>query len=120
MRERRIRGMKCERNKRDEAVRFILRVAKLQQMIHALFGCFDVAVQHRGVRAQPDFVRGSRDLQPHLPAYFVIADHLADARMKNLRAAAGQRVDTCVPSSPEAYRESKAWKCARSSPPPPS
>ena len=55
-----------------------------------------MAVKHRGIRAQADFVRGSRDLQPHLAAYFVVADHFADARMKNLRAAAGQRIDTCV------------------------
>ena len=96
MRERRIRGMKCERNKRDEAVRFILCVSKLEQMVHALFGCLNVAIEHRRVRTQPDLVRGSRDLQPHLAAYLVIANHLAYARMKNLRSAAGQRVNTCV------------------------
>jgi hypothetical protein len=58
-------------------------------VIHALFFRFHMAVEHGGIRTQPDFVRLPRDAQPHLPAHFVVADEFAHARMKNFRAAAG-------------------------------
>ena len=43
----------------------VLRFAQLEQVVDALFERFDVAVEHGGVRAQADFMRGARDLQPH-------------------------------------------------------
>src|SRR5260370_20902911 len=39
-------------------------------------------------------MRLARDAEPHLAADFVVADDFTHARMKNLRAAAGQRIDT--------------------------
>ena len=87
-----IRRMKRQRDEGDEAVRLVLGIAKLYQVVHALFVRFDVAVQHGGIRAQADFVGGARDLQPHLPADFVVADNFSHARMENLSAAAGQRI----------------------------
>ncbi len=83
--------MKFQRDEGHEAVRLVLRFAKLDQMIDALFERFDVAEKHRGVRAQADFVRGARDLEPHAPADFVVADDAAHARVKNFGAAAGER-----------------------------
>ena len=73
-------------------MRLVLRLPQLHQMIHALFQRFHMAVKHRRVRSQPNLVRRSRDLQPHLPAHFVVADQLAHAGVENLRAAAGQRI----------------------------
>ena len=92
MREAGIRRMKRQRNEGDEAVGDVLRCAQLEQVIHALFGRFDVAVEHGGVGAQAEFVRGARDFQPALAADFVIADNFAHARMENFGAAAGKRI----------------------------
>ena len=120
MRERRIRRMKFQRNERDEAVRVVLRFAQPHQMIDALFERFHVAEKHRGIRAQADFVRGARDLKPHLAADFVVADDAAHARMENFRAAAGQRIHARFFHLRAACRESKASRGARSSAPRPS
>jgi len=85
--------VKRERNEGDESVRLVLRFAKLNQVVHALFVRFDVAVEHGGIRAQADLVRGARDLQPHLAADFVVADNFSHAGMENFSAAAGKRID---------------------------
>ena len=86
--------MKLERNEGHESVGLVLRFAKLDQMVDALFERLHVAEKHRGIRAQAHFMRGARDLEPHAPAHFVVADDSAHARMKNLGPAAGQRSDT--------------------------
>ena len=86
----RIVRMKRQRNKRHEAVRLVLQFAQLHEMIHALFFGLHMAVEHGGVRTQSNFMRFPRDVEPHLAADFVVANNLAHARMKNLRAAAGQ------------------------------
>ena len=96
MRERGVVGMKCQRNKRYEAVGFILKLAKFKQVVHTLFLGFHVAIKHGGIGSQPDFVRLASDAQPHLSAGFMVANNLAHARVKDLRAAAGQGVYTGV------------------------
>ena len=111
--------VKRQRNEGHEAVRSVLHRAQLEQMIDALFVGLDVAVEHGGVRAQADLVRGARDFEPLLAADFVVANDFAHARIENFRAAAGQRIDAGILSGPAAYREWKAWRCARSSRPRP-
>ena len=63
VREARVRRMKRQRNERGKAVRFVLQFSQLEQMIDALFFGLDVAVEHRGVRAQADLVRRARDVR---------------------------------------------------------
>src|ERR1700730_4806402 len=92
MRESRIRRVKRQRNECSEAVRFILQFTQGQKMIDALFFRFDVAVKHRSVGAQADFMRRARDVEPLLAADLVVADNFPHPRMKNFGAAAGQRV----------------------------
>ena len=65
-------------------------------MLDALFFGLDVAVEHGGVGAQADLVRGAGDIEPLLAADFVVADDFAHARIENFRAAAGQRIDAGV------------------------
>ena len=61
-------------------------------MLDALFFIFNVAVEHRGVGAQADFMRGARDFQPLPAGGFVVANHSAHARIENFRASAGKRI----------------------------
>ncbi len=57
-------------------------------MLDAFFFIFNVAVEHGGVGAQSDFVRGARNFQPLAAGSFVIANHPAHARIENFRASA--------------------------------
>src|SRR5713226_533750 len=88
-RERGVVRMKSKRDKRHKAMRLVLQLAQLDEVIDALFFRFHVPVEHRRVGTQPDFMRLPRNIEPHLPADFVIADNPAHARMKNFRASAG-------------------------------
>ncbi len=63
-------------------------------MLDALLFGLDVSVQHGGVGGEPHFVGRPRDIEPLLAADFVVADDFPDARIENLRAAAGERVHT--------------------------
>ena len=85
--------MKLQRNESHEAVRAVLRFAQAHQVVDALFESFHVAEEHGGIRRHADLVRGARDRKPHLPGYLVVANDAPHARMKNLRAAAGKRID---------------------------
>src|SRR5260370_6970940 len=85
--------MKRQWDERHETMRFALQLAQLDEVVDALFFRFHVPVKHRRVRTQPDFMRLPRNIEPHLPAHFVIADNPAHAWMKNLRPASRQRID---------------------------
>ena len=102
VRERRVLRMKRQRNEGREAVRFVLQFAQLEQMIDALFFGLDVAVKHGGVGAQANLVRGARDVEPLLPADFVVADNFAHARMK-------------ISAPPPGSESTPASLCARAS-----
>ena len=93
VRERSVVRMKRQRDKRHEAMRLVLQLAQLDEVIDALFLRFHVPVKHRGVGAQADFMRLPRDVEPHLPADLVIADDPAHPRVKNFRAATRKRID---------------------------
>ena len=89
-------GMKGQRNERLEAVRLILKLAQLQQVVHAILGRLDVPVKHGGVGVHAQFVRQAMHLQPRVGADLVVADDAAHRRRENLRAPAGQRVEPRV------------------------
>src|ERR1700675_4842257 len=56
MLQRSVRRMKGEWNKRLEAASLILQGTQFEQVVDAVFVVFDVAVEHGGVRFQPDLV----------------------------------------------------------------
>ena len=90
MLQRRVVGMERQRNERLEAVGLVLQRAQLEQVVDPVFVVFDVAVEHGGIRLQPDLVRQLRRIQPLVAVDLVVADDVAHAVGKNLRAAAGQ------------------------------
>ncbi len=44
--QRSIRGVECQRNKRLEAVGFVLQSAQADEMVGAVFFIFNVAIEH--------------------------------------------------------------------------
>ena len=84
-------GMEGERNKRLEAMRFILKLAELEEVVHAVNIGFDMAVKHGGVRVQSQLVSRAMDFEPGVGADLVVADDAPHRGGKNLRAAARQR-----------------------------
>ncbi len=82
--------MKSQRNKRLEAVGFVLQGAQADEMVGAVFFIFNVAVEHGGVRFQADLVRGARGIKPLVAVNFVVADYAAHALIEYLSAASGQ------------------------------
>ncbi len=82
--------MESQRNKSLEAVGLVLQGAEFQQMIDPVFVVLDVAVEHGGIRLQPDLMSQLRGIQPLVAVNLVIADDVAHAIGKNFRAAAGQ------------------------------
>ncbi len=88
MLQRRVRRMKRQRNKRLEAASLILQGAQLEQMIDAVLVVFDVSVEHRRIRFQPDLVGQPRRIQPLIAINLVIADDVPHPIGKNLRPAA--------------------------------
>ena len=65
------------------------------------FGLVDVAVEHRGVRVQPEPVRRAVDVEPGLGRGLGPADLLADLGMEDLGPAAGQAPEPGVDEVPE-------------------
>ena len=94
--ERRVVGMKRQRNEGDEAARLVLQLAQLHQVIGAVLFVFDVPVEHGAVGAKPQPVRRARGFQPLRAVDFVVADDAPHALVKDFRAAAGQRIHAGV------------------------
>ncbi len=59
-------------------------------MIDAMAGFLDVAVKHRGVSAQAQFVGFPMDTQPSIGVGLMFADFVTHLGVENLRAAAGK------------------------------
>ena len=83
-------GMERQRNERLEAAGLVLQLAQPDQVVDAVLRPLDVAVEHRRVRPQPEFVGLAVDAEPGLGVGLVLADLVADFGMKDLRPAAGQ------------------------------
>ena len=62
-------------------------------MIDAVVVVFQMAVEHRGVRAQAELVGRAVDFDPAVGVGFVFADLVADLGMEDFRAAAGQAAE---------------------------
>ncbi len=79
---------KSERNKPGKAPGFILKFAKLTQMIDAMFNRFDVPEKHRAGAPTTHLVPDPMDFLPFFRRFFPPADLVADDRIENLCAAA--------------------------------
>ena len=80
----------------DEAARLVLQLAQPEHVVHAVTRLLDMAVEHRARRAQPLGVGQPVDTRPVLPVGVVVDDLLADLPVKDLRTAAGQRLEAAV------------------------
>lgn len=94
--ELRVLRMERQRDEGLEAVRLVLQFAQLAEVVDAVLGLFDMAVEHRGVGAQAQLVSGAVDFEPVAAVRFVLADLGADVGMKNLRATAGHAAEARV------------------------
>jgi len=65
-------------------------------LVDAVVGVFQMAVEHRGVRAEPEFVGRAMDFQPTGGVGLVLANLIADLGMKDFRPAAGQAAEAGV------------------------
>ena len=99
-------GMEGQRDERLEAAGLVLQLAQPHQMIDAMERVFDVAVEHRGVGAQPEFVGRAVDVEPAAGVGLVLADLVADLGMKDLGPAAGQAAQAGVDHALRAPRGS--------------
>jgi hypothetical protein len=87
---------KCERHKTGESMRFILKFAKLPQMIYPMLDCFDMAEQHCAGASAPHVMPKPMDFLPFFCCLFASTNFVPDAGMKDLSAAAGEGVQTGV------------------------
>ena len=101
--ERRVFGMKCERNEGLEAAGLVLQGAELEQVIDAVGVVFNVAVEHGRIRFEAQLVRRARGFEPLFAVNLVVADDGADARGEDLRAAAGHGVHTRLAQLEEGF-----------------
>src|ERR1039458_4893983 len=84
--------MKGKWNKSLEAPGLILQGAQFEQVVDAVLVVFDMAVEHGGVRFQPDLVGKASGIEPLIAVNLVIANNVPHAIGKNFSAAAGQRI----------------------------
>ena len=108
MGERRVLGVKRERNQPREASGLVLQLAQTDQVVHTVLGGLDVPVEHRRVRADSLEMALAGDLEPPLARDLVPADHVADALLEYLRAAAGTGVHPRVLQVPDRLRDRSA------------
>ena len=105
--------MEGQRNEGLKTAGFILQLAQLDQVIHAVFFGLDVTVEHGAVGVQPELMRDARTFQPLFAGHFVIADDAPHAVAKNFRAAAGQRIHTGVAQPLQHFALAIFARCAR-------
>ena len=88
--------MERERDERLEAAGLVLQLAQPEQVVDAVLGLLDVAVEHGGVGAQAELVGLAVDAEPGVGVGLVLADLVADLGVEDLRAAAGQAAQAGV------------------------
>ena len=81
-----------QRDKADETVRLVLQGAQLAQVIHAVGERFDVAVEHGAGAAPAQPMPGAVHVEIFFGGFLAAGDGGADLRAKDLRAAAGERI----------------------------
>src|ERR1700693_2764063 len=89
-------GVISERNVGEEAVGFVLEIAKHREMLDAVLNGLDVSVKHRAVRSNPKAVRGAMDIDPVLGRELLVGDRHAHALAEDFGSAAGQGVQSGV------------------------
>src|ERR1700731_541175 len=82
-------GLEGERDKAAEAGGFILKLAKLSQMIDTLLEGFNVAIKHGASAATTHPMPGPVNVEPFLGGFFAAANPVSDVRIKDFRAASG-------------------------------
>src|ERR1700720_2320640 len=92
MRKLRPGRIKSEGNKALKAARFILLLTEANEVIDSIFDRFNVAVEHRRVCLQSGVMHGSGKLEPTFCVTLVRANHRPCRLAKDLRAAAGARI----------------------------
>ena len=83
-------GMEGQRDEGLEAAGLVLQLAQADQVVDPMIGVFQMAVEHRGVRAQAQPMGRAVDVDPAAGVGLVLADLVAHLGMENLGPAAGQ------------------------------
>ena len=83
-----------ERYEAGETTSLILQRSELAQMIHAVSQALDVAVKHRAGAAAAEPVPGAMHVQIFGGGFLALGNSAAHVRLKNFRAAAGERIET--------------------------
>src|SRR5262249_47272006 len=89
-------GMERQRDERLKAAGLVLQFTQADQVVDAVAGFFDVAVEHGGVGAQAELVRLAVDANPRVGVGLVFADLVAYLGVEDLGAAAGQAAEAGV------------------------
>src|SRR5262249_30937551 len=82
---------KAKGTKARKTAGLVLEPAQLAQMIDPMFKRLDVAIKHGAGAATTHFVPGAMDLEPFLRRFLAAANRVAHDRIKNFRAASGNR-----------------------------
>ena len=101
--------MERQRNERLEAAGFVLQLTQPDQMVDAVIGVFQVAVEHRGVGAQAQLMGRAMDVEPAAGVGLVLADLVAHVGMKDLGPAAGQAAQAGIDQFFEDRADAACW-----------
>ena len=88
--------MEGQRDEGLEPAGFVLKLAQADEMVDAVLGLLDVAVEHGGVGVQAEAVGGAVDVEPAFGRGLGAADLVADFGMEDLGPAAGQAAEAGV------------------------
>ena len=88
--------VETQRNERDETTGLILELTQAQHVIDPMTRLLDVAVQHRGGCLQTLAMGEAMDARPVFPMRVVVNNLVADLLVKDLGAAAGERIETGI------------------------
>src|SRR5438105_10277672 len=81
-------------NEPAETARFILKLAKLTQMIDTLIEGFDMTIKHRAGAATAHAMPGAMNIEPFVGRFFAAANLVAHGGIKNFGATAGDGTQT--------------------------
>ena len=81
--------MELQRHERLKSAGHVLQVAEPAEMVDAVLDALDMAVEHRGVGAQPQLVGRAMDFEPGVGVGLAGTDFRADLRVENFGPAAG-------------------------------
>ena len=99
--------LKSKGNKSGKATGLVLKFAQASQMIDPVRGSFDVTVEHGTGAVAPHLVPGSVHFSPFFGAFLAPADLVANLRIKDLGAAAGNRTQSVLPEKLKGITEGK-------------